>query len=110
MKITRNGQEFELDRYELAAAYLEYQHMIDIKFADMALSINCTYDKYAELPEKERKALVEDMATQMRELVCKKRIHEEEAMERVIEEYIAKKVSEEKGRRISKGKRKGNVV
>lgn len=110
MKITRNGQEFELDRYELAAAYLEYQHMIDIRFADMVLSINCTYDKYAELPEEERKTLAEDAATQMRELVCEKHIHEEEAMRQVVEEYIAKKVNAEKGRRISKGKRKGNVV
>lgn len=110
MKIERNGQEFELTKFELVEAYLEAQHGIDVYMAEISLSLNCPYDKYAELPDEERKALTEDIATQMRDLVHEKKIHEDEAMRQVVEKYIAKKVNEERGRRISKGKRKGNVI
>ena len=108
MKITRNGQEFELTKFELAEAYREVQRNIDVYMADIELTLNCPREYYSAFPEEEMKFIAEDLAIQMRNLIREKHIHEEEAIREVVEKYIAKKVNEERGRRISKGKRKDN--
>lgn len=106
MKITRNGQEIELTEWELREAYQEVKHKIDVYFAEVNLTFDCPREYYGALPEEEMKAINEDIANKMRTLVDEKKIHEEEAIREVVDAYIARKINEERGRRISKGKRK----
>jgi hypothetical protein len=104
MKITRNGQEFELTQFELAEAYREVQHNIDVYMADIELTLNCPREYYSAFPEKEMKSIAEDLAIQMRDLVREKHIHEEEAIKQVVEKYIAEKVAEFISTEVIKGK------
>ena len=86
MKIIRNNIEYELTEKELFEAYCEQEHLWDVSYVDAMLpEWGAAYDS---IPEEILSEAIDDIAYRMRHFANKHDIHDYDALEMAINEYL----------------------